>query len=112
MRDFTIICNDKSFKCHKVVLGCKSNIFKAAFNSKSSYETKTATVKINDFEPETIETMISFIYFGKIENTEKITSDLLRLADRYNIIGLVELITDYLKENLKTILLPHANISY
>ena len=101
MRDVTILCNDKTFECHKVVLSCRSRIFKAMFNLESANEIKTRKVNINDFEPETIETMLSFLYFGKILDAEKITSDLLRLADKYDIVGLLEQITNYLQENLK-----------
>ena len=86
-RDVTILCNDKTFECHKAVLSCRSRILREMFNSESTNEVKTGKVNINDFEPETIETMISFLYFGKILNTEKITSDLLRLADKYDIRG-------------------------
>ena len=40
------------------------------------------------------------MYFGKISNTEKINSELLRLADKYGIFGLVELCTNHLRENV------------
>ena len=44
--------------------------------------------------------MVQFLYQGKISDTEKIDSDLLQLADRYDFVDLMELCTNHLKVNV------------
>ena len=44
--------------------------------------------------------MIQFLYQGKILDVEKIDSDLLRLAEKYNFVDLMELCTNHLKVNV------------
>merc|ERR1739838_719940 len=70
------------------------------FVNESTDESKSGEVEINDFEPKTMENMIQFMYNDKILNMEEIDSDLLRLADKYHVTGLVEFCIEHLKGNL------------
>ena len=76
-------------------------------------EAKSGEVKIDDFEAEVIEAMIYFIYNEEIQEKSKITTNLLRAADKYNIGDLVEFCIEHIKSNfsldsvLDTLVLAH-----
>ena len=98
--DAKIICEGKTFECHKSVLGCQSDVFTAMFLNNSMVEANSGEIKIDDFEAEVIETMIYFIYNDEIQDKKKITADLLRAAEKYNLVDLVELCVIHLKSSL------------
>ena len=63
-------------------------------------EAREGQVEIDDFEADTLETMVNFMYTGNVSDEKMIHSDLLRLAEKYNIINLVDFCAKYLEENL------------
>merc|ERR1719187_623149 len=65
--DIKLVCDGKTFQCHKSVLSCQSDVFKAMFKSGTKMvESETGQVKIEDVKAETLETMIYFIYHDKV----------------------------------------------
>merc|ERR1719186_1431148 len=95
MTDFKILCKDQSFECHKLILCARSPYFKGMFGS--------------DMKPETVKTMIKFIYSGKVENlrlqgdqrpfgTQAI--ELLQAGDRFDLSGLKHLCEQFLISHL------------
>ena len=88
--DAKIICEGKTFECHKSVLACRSDVFAAMFLNKPMTEANSGKVEIDDFGVDVIETMIYFIYNDEIQDKKKITANLLRAADKYIIVDLVE----------------------
>merc|ERR1739844_324708 len=96
--DAKIFCDGKTFECHKSVMACQSDVFAAMF-SNSMTEANSGVVKIDDFDAEVIETMIDFIYNDEIQEKKKITADLLRAADKYNLADLVEVCVEHLKSS-------------
>ena len=76
--DAKIICEGKTFECHKNVLGCQSDVFAAMFLNNSMNEAKSGVVEIDDFEVEVIETMIYFIYNDKILDKKKYYCEFVR----------------------------------
>ena len=90
--DVQILCNGKTFDCHKIVLSCQSEVFKTMIKNKSSTEKKIGIMKIeeNDFGYETIEQLLYFVYHDKVKNAEMINTDLLLAADKYNMQGLLD----------------------
>ena len=62
--DVKIVCEGKTFECHKIVLGCRSDVFDNMF---SYSDASSDEVKIVDFEVEDIEGMIYFIYNDEIQ---------------------------------------------
>ena len=88
--DAKIICQGKTFECHKSVLSSRSDVFAAMFKNESMPEANSGVIKIDDFEAEVIEAMINFIYIDDIYDKKKITANLLRAADKYIIVDLVE----------------------
>ena len=65
--DFKIICGDKTFECHRNVLACQSDVFKAMLLNKNMAEAKSGQVEIMDFDAITIETMLYFLYHEEIK---------------------------------------------
>ena len=83
--DFEIKCDDKSFRCHSNVLLARSPVFKAMIKSEMSENNQPV---INDIEPQVISEMVHLIYTGSVINgfiSEKVASDLLGTADKYQL---------------------------
>ena len=100
--DVKIVCNEKTFACHKAVLSCNSEVFKTMIRNKSLTEKQAAVVEINenDFNSETMEQVLFYFYHGNVQNNEMINTDLLRAADKYEVVGLMDICAKYLESNL------------
>ena len=100
--DVKIVCNEKTFACHKAVLACKSEVFKTIIRNKSLTEKQAAVMEIEekDFNSETMEQVLFYFYHGKVQDTKMINTDLLRAADKYETIGLIDMCAKYLESNL------------
>ena len=96
--DTKIICDGKTFECHKSVLQCQSDVFEKMFQNDKTIE--SGVVKIEDFKASTIETFLGFCYQQKVEDEEMINIELLYAAEKYNITQLLEDCSEYLKRNL------------
>ena len=100
LADFKIICNDKTFACHKNVLAAYSDVWKTLFLSNKWRENKNSAIKINGFDSKTVELMINFVYQAELPENEKCTTDLLRLADMYAIADLSDFCEEELADDL------------
>ena len=98
--DIKIICQGKTFDCHKCVLCCQSDVFEAMFLNIETIEAKSGEVEINDIQADTMETLLYFLYNEEVKETKLINAKLLCAAHKYNLIGLMGVCTDYLKKNL------------
>ena len=98
--DLKIICEGKTIECHKSVLCCHSDVFETMFLNMSMAEAKSGVVKIDDFKANTMETLLYFLYSEVVKDTEMINTELLHAAEKYNIPELLEICSDYLKQNL------------
>ena len=100
LSDVKLLCEGKTFDCHKLVLVCQSDVFEAMLKKETKMvESESAEVKIEDTKAETLENMIYFMYHDKVDE-KKINSNLLILADRYNVKSLTSMCIQYLEENL------------
>ena len=97
--DFKIICEDKTFECHKAVLSSQSDVFDAMFTNMNMNEANSGEVEIEDFKADAIETMIDFLYKQEIKD-DLINTQLLLAADKYNIKKLMKLCCQKLKMKL------------
>lgn len=88
----------KILKCHRSVLAARSPVFEAMF--ASDMEEAKGVVKINDFDSETINQMLRFVYWLKVEKLDDIVVDLIYAADKYQIQELKEICIDSLIANL------------
>ena len=100
--DVKIVCNEKTFDAHKAVLSCRSEVFKTIIRNKSLTEKHAAVMEINenDFNYETMAQVLYYFYHGNVQNDEMINTDLLRAADKYEVVGLMDICTEYLEPNL------------
>ena len=100
--DVKIVCNEKTFACHKAVLSCQSEVLKTMIRNKSLTEKQAEVMEIeeNDFNSEAMEQILFYFYHGKVQDITMINTDLLRAADKYEAIGLMDMCAKYLEFNL------------
>lgn len=88
--DIVFNVGDEEIQAHKVILAANSKYFEAMFGS-DMVESQSNCVKITDFEPKVIRTMLEYIYSGQLKleaNGESVNkrasfySDLLMAADK------------------------------
>ena len=53
-----------------------------------------------DFNSEAMEQVLFHFYHGNVKDNEMINTDLLRAADKYEVVGLVDICADNLESNL------------
>jgi len=61
--DFTIVCGDREFKVHRVVLCAQSRYFRAACKEESFKEGTSRRLELQE-DPEVFEGVLSFLYTG------------------------------------------------
>ena len=100
--DVKILCDEKTFECHKNVLSCQSEVFKTMIINKSLNEKKTGIMEIeeNDISSDIMEELLYYLYHDKVDDTKKINLDLLVAADKYMVSGLLGECVEYFKSNL------------
>ena len=89
--DFEIVCQEKSFPCHKNVLAARSEVFKKMLNTVDGEEAKKNCLVIKDFENEQVGQLLQFIYSGSLKEEDYIGTELLLLADKYDLPDLVHI---------------------
>ena len=90
------------FDVHKLVFSYQSDVFctMSDVGKWKKLETKNGEVKIDDVKPEVMETLIYFVYHDTIQDELKINNELLIAAEKYNILGLINVCAVYLEANL------------
>ena len=86
--DFKIKCEDKVFHVHQWVLSNQSQYF-AALLDNDCVETRKKELIIHDFDCDTVELLLRYLYNGTIKTISDINflpvcSNLMRIADKYN----------------------------
>ena len=82
--DVEIIVEDKSFRCHKVVLASVSQYFDAMFSS-GMRECHDGVVRLKGIEYTTFVDILDFVYSGKLNICTENAEELLRAATLYQI---------------------------
>ena len=98
LSDVKIICEDKVFDCHKLILS-QSDVFKSMLIESKMLEQSSREVKITDFPATAIESLIYYFYHDDFPEA-KITINLLLAAHKYNVSELISICLNYLKANL------------
>ena len=100
--DVKILCDGKSFECHKNVLSCQSEVFKTMIKNKSLTENPPVIMKIEekDISSDTMEKLLYYLYHGKIKDTKMINLTLLIAADKYIVQDLLDECAKYFKSKL------------
>jgi hypothetical protein len=73
-----------TFNAHKLILAARSPVFAAMFSNRT-LENTTNIIEINDLRSETIQSMLEYIYTGKVNDIKKSTVELYRCADKYQL---------------------------
>uniref|UniRef100_A0A0A9VYY5 BTB and MATH domain-containing protein 43 n=1 Tax=Lygus hesperus TaxID=30085 RepID=A0A0A9VYY5_LYGHE len=81
--DVDVVVQESKFKVHKAVLAAHSSVLTAMFNI-DMLESRQNIVTIEDCSPQAIEAFIKWMYLGEVEGTEQVHSELLALADKYD----------------------------
>jgi len=98
--DVKVIAGDKQFKCHKVILCARSEVFKNTLGP-NTLESHTNTIVIKETPAQAVEDMLKYIYSGDIpENPDSLTSDLLHIANMHLLQPLVEACMKNIVDNL------------
>ena len=89
LHDFMIKCEGKTFPCHKAILASRSDVFKAMLTQEESLERINNEVEIKDSSPEALGYFLEFLYTDGLEDeTPYKSTELLILADKYNVASL------------------------
>ena len=100
--DMNILCGGKTFQCHKLVLSCQSQVFKAMIENKKLIEKESGVLEIdeNDISAETMEQFVYYLYHEKFKDIKMINPELLVAADKYIVSGLFDECSKYFQSNL------------
>jgi hypothetical protein len=97
-----MICSDdKEIRAHKAVLESRSKYFETLF----SHETKESVggiIEIKDFGSKTINEMLRYLYYDKVENLAEIDIDLYIATDKYQLKQQAEMCLTSIYERLNT----------
>merc|ERR1712098_492536 len=87
--DVTIVCGEKEFMGHKMVLVSRSPVFRTMFEANMK-EKNSNRVEIKNMEPEVFERMLRYIYTGHAM-IDPLAKELFAVADQYQLEKLKEL---------------------
>merc|ERR1719508_720257 len=101
LADFTIVCGDREFKCHRVLLASRSTVFKAMILNDNFVEIRQNSITIEKTSPDMVEAMLEFISTGHVpDDIQEKAIDLIDLADSYDLQDLMEFCESSLINNL------------
>jgi len=86
--DCVVVCGERRFDCHQVVLATASPVWRAALKGDFR-ERRESMIRIVDAEPAVVDAMLGYVYTGKLEGAD--VTALLPLAHRYELPDLVGL---------------------
>ena len=88
--DFSIICEGQYHPCHEAILRTRSPVFERMFQQDMK-ESSTRELIIDDIKKDTVQAMLEYIYTGEVTMKVKNESELIYVADKYELAGLLEL---------------------
>uniref|UniRef100_A0A1A9VT10 BTB domain-containing protein n=1 Tax=Glossina austeni TaxID=7395 RepID=A0A1A9VT10_GLOAU len=80
--DVILVVNGLEIKAHKSILAARSDVFAAMFEHEME-ESKLNRVVITDIDYNVLKDMLKFMYTGTAPNLDKMSSDLLAVANKY-----------------------------
>ena len=80
--DVTIVVGEIEFHVHRVMLALCSSVFSAMFKHDMK-ENQQKIVAVTDIDYETMETLLEYIYTGRVKNIDDLTDKLLIAAEKY-----------------------------
>ncbi|KAJ8967458.1 hypothetical protein NQ317_000304 [Molorchus minor] len=99
--DGLVICNDGvEFKIHRAILAAVSPYFKVLFTNSINRDHSEASVARMDVPGDIFKTLLDFAYSGTCAMEMGNVKDLIKYADQYQILDVVQLCCSYLMEEL------------
>jgi len=95
--DFRIVCGGLMLPCHEAILRARSPVFDSMFQQDMK-ESSSRELSIEDVQNDTVEAMLEYIYTGGVTKKVKNESELVYVADKYELPGLLELCFHKLNE--------------
>ena len=97
--DVTIIADEQSIPCNKMVLSCYSKFFEKLFrtNFKEKYQKQ---VEINGFDGQIIKLIIDYIYSGSVKVENKNVMDIVSASDYLQLDALKHFCFEFLESQL------------
>lgn len=88
--DFSIVCQGENFPCHEAILRARSPVFDKMFAQKLK-EWTTREMIMDDVKKETVGLLLEYIYTSEVTKKVENDAELIYVADKYYIAGLMEL---------------------
>ncbi|KAH9403207.1 hypothetical protein TYRP_015085 [Tyrophagus putrescentiae] len=105
LSDFTVVVGDKEqqqqqIPVHKALLAARSPVFAAMFRHEDTKEAQESQVVISDVRAEVFKDLLQFVYTGVKPKCGRLTTELLTLADKYQVEELKKNCEEYLSASL------------
>ncbi len=101
--DMNLVCQDREFKCHKVVLAARSPVFDTMLSNENHLEVQEGKVKITDMDHDKLEVFLKYLYCGKFSDDMKLhAKDLFVAADKYQVEDLKLAAIEALADNVNS----------
>ena len=83
--DFSLICDDREFPCHRAILRARSEVFAKTFSHKMQ-ENEESRFVIHDSSPVAVEALLKHLYTGAIPaDLDNLTVEILQLAEFFQL---------------------------
>ena len=99
--DILLVCQGEEIAAHRVVLGARSSVFRAMFQSKMMESVK-GEIRIDDADKDVLKEMLRYIYSTKVEEKFDKFGELLVLANKYEVKDLIKYCGTKILESLST----------
>jgi len=97
--DISLVCQGVEIRAHRLVLGARSPVFKAMFKS-DMVEKINGEVNIEDAGVDEVRQMVRYMYTAKIDHSFTKVKELLVLANKYQVLELVNFCSSKIFESL------------
>jgi len=95
--DFSILSEGQDFPCHEAILRTRSPVFDKMFQQEMK-ESSSRQMVIEDVKKDAVGAMLEYLYTGEVKKKVENESELIYVADKYEIAGLLELCLHKLNE--------------
>lgn len=86
LTDLRIVTNDGTvFRVHRVILAVRSAVFYSKLMTINKNKAQTKYSRIEDFDSKIVREILRFIYQNSVENLDKLASELIFAADKYQL---------------------------
>ncbi|XP_002157473.2 kelch-like ECH-associated protein 1 [Hydra vulgaris] len=97
--DTTLVVGRKKIYAHKILLACSVPYFYSMFNH-DVVESRQNVITLKDLDPESVESIIDFVYTSKIVITQRNVQAILQVATMFQINLIQEKCCDFLESQL------------